>query len=141
MNQHHPFNHAYHIQNSNDLNVIHQAHEWVCSMMGVTFPLVPILVVNHDHLQRSIQQITEPLPRGHVVYGCYSPVYRRVFISDRTKPSHNVRHCATVVHEIVHYFQDMLNLPYKSVEEYENEATSFEQRFIRNYCALCAKKY
>jgi len=128
--QNHPFNYAYPVENPNDTKAIQQLYRWVCNVMNVNFPLPPVLVVNHDHLQEAVQRLTELTPAGHVVYGCYSPKYETVFISDRTKPSRNTRHAATLVHEFVHYVQDMLDLPPKSVEEYEDEAYAIEAQFM-----------
>ena len=107
--QNHPFNFAYNMQNHNDVNVVLQSYEWATEAYGTNHPMPEVLVVNHEHMQRAAQQANHHTTLTGQVYGWYSQLHRKVFISDRIKPSRTRKEAAILVHEFIHWFQHLCN--------------------------------
>lgn len=125
----HPFNFAYAPQHPADIAAIEDAYVWTAESYDIKQPMPSVLVVNHDHMQRAVQQANHQVHIFGQVYGWYSQTYRTVFISDRIKPRRSVREAAVVVHEFVHYFQDITQSE-MDVHEMEREADEYMNLYV-----------
>lgn len=130
----HPFNFAYPIQCSKDVNVINELYRWTASEYGVLAPEPTVLVVNHEHMQRAASRSSSRLRDDHHVLGWYSQRYKQMYVSDRVRPSKRKQCAAVVVHECVHYLQDMTTTN-NDVKVLENEADTIMMKFLR-MCSL-----
>lgn len=95
----------------------------VCNRFNV-FVYPEVFVINHEHLQRTVNQKT-------IVYGWYSHKYpHKVFISDRIRLN-NVRQKEVLAHEIVHYCQYMIQSKY-GIDQLEFEADSIAKEVVQS---------
>lgn len=124
----HPFNFAYPVQCHNDALAMRQLYQWTTTEYGVYKPVPPVLVVNHDHMQRAASRSsTKVTDRNHVL-GWYSQRHGHIYVSDRVRPGRRRTCAAVVVHEYVHYLQD--GVVELDVHGLEQEADSIMMKFL-----------
>lgn len=96
-----------------------------------------IMFVNHEHMQRATSAANHQTYVVGQVYGWYSQLHRKVFVSDQIRPGRSIKEAAIVVHELVHYFQDMKKMD-ESIDVLENEADDYMNAFIKSLTRFSA---
>jgi hypothetical protein len=125
----HPFNYAYNVQNPQDASALKQAYTWAANAYGSDLPMPEVLVANHDHMQRAAAQAHHNTVLSGQVFGWYSQKYKTVYISDKLHPGRDKRAAAVMVHEFIHYMQDHDNKP-NDVDALENEADEYMAKYF-----------
>lgn len=125
----HPFNYAYNVQNPHDLSALSSAYKWAAKAFGSSAPMPDVLVANHEHMQRAAAQAHHNTVLSGQVFGWYSQKHKAVYISDKLNPGKNKLAAAVMVHEFIHYMQDLDNRP-NNVDELEAEADKYMSMFI-----------
>lgn len=125
----HPFNYAYEVQDPNDASAIRKAYDWAANAYGSDLPMPEVLVANHEHMQRAAANAHHNTVLSGQVFGRYSQLYKRVYMSDRLHPGRDKRALAVLVHEFIHYMQDHDNKP-NDVDELEKEADMYMYKFL-----------
>ena len=124
------FNYTYPVQNPNDIKALQRAYQWAAEAYGSSLPMPPVLVVNHEHMQRAAQRANHHTVLAGQVFGWYSQQHDEIYLSDRIRPSRTNIDAAVVVHEFIHYFQFHDGKP-NDVDALEAEADEYMDRFIK----------
>lgn len=125
----HPFNFAYSVQSDSDRAVIQQLFDWTVTEYGIHAPAPSIMVVNHEHMQRAASRSSTGVEERKHVLGWYARGNRAVYLSDKVRPSKRISCAGIVVHEIVHYLQDIIGHCW-DVVMMEEEADWFMMKYV-----------
>lgn len=126
----HPFIYAYPIQDPRQKIEIKAVFDWVLSQYpGVTASLPDVWIVGHEHMQHAAQRVPHYSSVDGIVIGWYSQQYQKLFLNDRLQITKRRDHTAVLVHEMVHYIQDVTGMQ-GTIDQLEKEADEVMLRFL-----------
>lgn len=139
----HPFRHAHNAYPLTDPHSVSQAqsiYKWTTNQYGASAPMPEIWIVNHQHMQDAVLRASHVTEINGHVFGWYSQRFpTKVFLSDQVKFVSNKMWGAILVHEFVHYLQDVTdkhdtNKPFQPeyVQTLEDEADALMNVYLKS---------